>query len=345
MVWGPDITCSTILKDTNVPQVHGEIRRCWDPDVVPVLGHMGGSRTLYEAFRHGAQVNPLGPCMGFRAVSTSGLATPFIYSSYSECLARVNALSAGLDELNLLNDKSDYKCIGLYMKNCMEWLLSEHAAYSIGGVTVPLYDTLGSNTVYFILQQTETKTVVCSRAEFPNLCKAKLDGTKKNELQSFTSVLLVDGVTSEASRMAEEANLQVLALAKVEAVGARRIAERGHKHSPPSAHDLATFCYTSGTTGTPKGAMLTHLNLVAAMVAPAGANHLAPTNPYDRHLSYLPLAHIFERVVITQILSAGGSIAFYRGKPEYLVEDLQACRPTVLPVAPRVLNKIYDKVS
>lgn len=91
--------------------------------------------------------------------------------------------------------------------------------------------------------------------------------------------------------------------------------------------------------------MLTHLNLVAAMVAPAGANHLAPTNPYDRHLSYLPLAHIFERVVITQILSAGGSIAFYRGKPEYLVEDLQACRPTVLPVAPRVLNKIYDKVS
>mmetsp|Transcript_10719 Transcript_10719/g.29535 ORF Transcript_10719/g.29535 Transcript_10719/m.29535 type:complete len:686 (+) Transcript_10719:30-2087(+) len=335
---------STVLKDTDVPNVHGEIRRSWKEDLVPVMGHVGGSQTLYESFRHGARINPLGPCLGFRAVSTSGMATPFIYSSYSECLARVNAFAAGLDELNLLNTKSDFKCLGLYMKNCMEWVMAEHAAFSVGGVTVPLYDTLGPNTVHFVLEQTETQTVVCTRSELPNLCSAKQEASLKNELNSFQSVVLVDGVTTEAAKMAEQANLQALSYAKVEAVGARRIAERGHKHSPPSSRDLATFCYTSGTTGMPKGAMLSHLNMVSAMAAMSAANDLANAHMYDRHLSYLPLAHIFERVVLNNMLSGGASIAFYRGKPELLIEDMQACQPTALPVAPRVLNKIYDKI-
>jgi long-chain acyl-CoA synthetase len=64
----------------------------------------------------------------------------------------------------------------------------------------------------------------------------------------------------------------------------------------------------------------------------------------DRHLSYLPLPHIFERFVVAQLLSNGASIAFFRGDPTQLIEDLQACRPTILPAAPRVLNKVYDKV-
>ena len=61
-----------------------------------------GCRTLYEVFRRGHQVNPLGPCLGFRATSTSGFATPYIYSSYNECLARVDAIAAGLDTLKLV---------------------------------------------------------------------------------------------------------------------------------------------------------------------------------------------------------------------------------------------------
>jgi len=198
--------------------------------------------------------------------------------------------------------------------------------------------------VHFILEQTETQTVVCTRSELANLCRAKMEATPQNELTAFRTVLLVDGVTTEAAQMAEKANLQALSYAKVEAVGARRIAERGHKHTPPSPKDLATFCYTSGTTGNPKGAMLSHVNLVAAMEGMGSANELARGRPYDRHLSYLPLAHIFERVVLNNMLASGASIAFYRGKPEYLIEDMQACRPTSIPVAPRVLNKIYDKI-
>jgi hypothetical protein len=83
----------------------GNIRRAFDPSLHPELG-VDGCRTLYEGIRHGASINPLGPCMGFRAMSTTGFPTPYIYSSYSECLARVNAFAAGLDSLNLL-EKND----------------------------------------------------------------------------------------------------------------------------------------------------------------------------------------------------------------------------------------------
>jgi long-chain acyl-CoA synthetase len=79
------------------------------------------------------------------------------------------------------------------------------------------------------------------------------------------------------------------------------------------------------------------------MSAVGGFNEI-PILPTDRHLSYLPLPHIFERIVIAQALTAGASVAFFRGDPLLLVEDIVACRPTMIPVVPRVLNKIHDKI-
>lgn len=330
---------SSIVANTS-REDRGDIRRAWDPLLSPELG-VHGCQTLYEGLRHGCKLNALGPCMGYRAVSTTGFATPYIYSSYSECLARVDALAAGLDALNLLKANEDgLKVIGLYMKNCMEWVIAEHATYAVGGCTAPFYDTLGPATVQFILTQTSARSVVSTRAELAKLCEAK--GTGK--CPEFKHALLVDGVTTGASQMGKRVGLEVLSLAKVEAVGAQTIASRGHKHQPPSPDDVATFCYTSGTTGDPKGALLTHRNLISAMAGLKQTVPMMEAHPYDRHLSYLPLAHIFERAVMCQMLSSGASVAFFRGDPQLLVEDLQACRPTMMPVAPRVLNKIYDKV-
>jgi long-chain acyl-CoA synthetase len=77
----------------------------------------------------------------------------------------------------------------------------------------------------------------------------------------------------------------------------------------------------------------------------AGAADIGPTiGITDRHISYLPLPHIFERVFMGQMLANGASVAFSRGDPMLLMEDIVACRPTCIPVAPRVLNKIYDRV-
>lgn len=200
------------------------------------------------------------------------------------------------------------------------------------------FHQLGPTTVEFVLNQTSLSTVVCSRSELPHLCSAK----KTGNCPEFKHVILVDGTIPSASKMANEVGLSIISFAKVEAMGSQIVETQGHKHSPPSGKDVATFCYTSGTTGNPKGALITHENLVSMI---AGTDRFGLTQvTSDRHLSYLPLPHIFERVVVTGVLIAGAAIGFFRGDPKYLLEDIQALRPTIMPVAPRVLNKIYDKV-
>jgi len=332
---------SIIVSQTSRKNERGDIRRAGG-DINkqhPELGFKG-CRTLYEGFRRGHTINPLGACLGFRAISTNGFATPYIYSSYTEVLARINAFAAGLDTLNLVppTKGDEMVLVGLYMKNCMEWFIAEQAIFCVSGATVPFYDTLGPESVQFILNQTSTKTVVCTRKELQRLCTAKQSG----HCPYFEVVVLVDGVTADAAKIAKDAGLIVMSFAKVEAVGAHRIDTDGFQHSPPSGKDIFTFCYTSGTTGDPKGALLTHENLVSAI---AGISEIFPFETSDRHLSYLPLAHIFERIIMAQIFMQGASIAFFRGDPLLLIEDLNACRPTVFPAAPRVLNKIYDKIQ
>ena len=96
---------TTVVPQTSTDS-RGDIRRSFDPLRHPELGYQG-CQTLYEAFRRGQTLNPLGPCLGFRAVSTNGMATPYIYSTYTEVLARVNAFAAGLETLNLVQPNQD----------------------------------------------------------------------------------------------------------------------------------------------------------------------------------------------------------------------------------------------
>ena len=175
--------------------------------------------------------------------SNTGFATPYVYASYGECVARVDALAAGLENggENVLDRNDDgMLLLGLYMKNCPEWILAEHAIYCLGGTTVPFYDTLGPDTLRFILEHTGLSCVVCSRKELARLCEAKASGT----CPKFHSVILIDGVTGEASALAEKAGLKVVSFAKLEALGSQIIPTEGHKHYPPDPADVATICYT-----------------------------------------------------------------------------------------------------
>lgn len=163
---------STVMPQTSRLGIRGDIRRCFDPTVNPEMGR-DGCRTMYEGLRHGAAINPLGPCLGFRAVSTTGLATPFIYSSYTEVVARVNALAAGLDVLRLVPPNPDnIKLLGLYMPNCIEWVTAEHAIFTLGGATVPLYDTRKFHV------STASDTSVCCFAIFGRFLLSHLRRTQ-----------------------------------------------------------------------------------------------------------------------------------------------------------------------
>ena len=104
----------------------GPIRRSGDVLTHPELG-VEGCRTLYEGLRRGLALNPLGPCLGFRAMSSSGFPTPYIYSSYTECVARVDAFAAGLDCLNLVEPNPDGMIV---VRNVMDFALGQISTMS-----------------------------------------------------------------------------------------------------------------------------------------------------------------------------------------------------------------------
>jgi long-chain acyl-CoA synthetase len=103
------------------------------------------------------------------------------------------------------------------------------------------------------------------------------------------------------------------------------------------------FCYTSGTTGDPKAAMLSHGNLVSVSAA---ANLMdVNCNETDSVISYLPLAHSFEKCVFCFTSANGCKYGFYSGDPLKLFDDLQVLKPTLFPSVPRLFNRIYDKIQ
>ena len=105
----------------------------------------------------------------------------------------------------------------------------------------------------------------------------------------------------------------------------------------PGPDDIATICYTSGTTNVPKGALLSHYSLISAAIAFLRGLAL----PQDaKVISYLPLAHIYERVIELMALYAGCAIGYFTGDPLRLLEDIQVLKPALFPTVPRILNRL-----
>ena len=162
-----------------------------------------------------------------------------------------------------------------------------------------------------------------------------------------------ESVQGELAERAAEERVELVTLNEVEELGKTN----PKKPNPPKSEDLCTICYTSGTTGTPKGVMLPHravLSDASSVLSLAGyGDHgmdeddgscLFNLNHNIVHLSYLPLAHVYERVVMTTLASVGASIGFYQGDVSQLLDDAQTLRPTIFVTVPRLLNRIYDKV-
>lgn len=105
--------------------------------------------------------------------------------------------------------------------------------------------------------------------------------------------------------------------------------------------DLASFCYTSGTTGNAKAAILTHRNLIAAA---AECKRVTEYTSNDTYFSFLPLTHVLERSVVWTVYSSGAKISFYSGVMQNLVEDIPKVKPTAIVGVPRIYNRIYTGI-
>lgn len=224
--------------------------------------------------------------------------------------------------------------IGIYSQNRPEWILYEQACYSFSLVVVPLYDTLGPDACAFIIRQTEMSIIVVE----DDVKAAMLLEKSPRSLKIIVSIKPIRQTTLERAR---SRGVQIFSFIDVEKLGAKG----NHPEVPPTAEDLCTVCYTSGTTGNPKGVMLTHGNVVAgvcAVILQMGDHRIRAG---DVMISFLPLAHMFERCCENGMYYVGGCVGFYSGDIKELTNDLKMLKPTVMPAVPRLLNRVYDKIQ
>ncbi|EDV21206.1 uncharacterized protein TRIADDRAFT_50825 [Trichoplax adhaerens] len=276
------------------------------------------SKTVLECLHRGARVSNNGPCLGYR--DGDG---PYQWIHYNEVIEKAEAIGSGL--VSLGSSPGEDTFVAIYSQNRPEWIMCEHACYSYSMVVVALYDTLGKDSCRYILDQTKCTTAICDNSEKVNSLLLLCD-----ELPNLRNIIKIDDVTPEEKARASKINVNLLQLSELE---------------PATPNSLATLCYTSGTTGDPKGAMLDHRSVVANSAGLySQMKDSVRIEPNDTLLSYLPLAHMLERVIETLMYCEGSQVAFYRGDVKLLMDDLKCARPTVFPCVPRLLNRIYDKV-
>uniref|UniRef100_A0A669DC07 Long-chain-fatty-acid--CoA ligase n=1 Tax=Oreochromis niloticus TaxID=8128 RepID=A0A669DC07_ORENI len=282
------------------------------------------AKTLYEVFQRGLKVSGNGPCLGYRK-----LGRPYQWLKYRQVSDRAEHLGSGLIHRGLKPNSNTF--VGIFAQNRPEWIIGELACYTYSMVVVPLYDTLGPEALVFIIDRAELSIVLCDNQK---KAETLLQNREKGQTPVLKTIIIMDSFNSELVERGEKCGVNIVSLEEMEVM------------PPPKPEDLSIVCFTSGTTGNPKGAMLTHENVVAdaAGVLKTIEVSIIP-NTQDVTISFLPLAHMFERVVQTVVFGAGAKVGFFQGDIKLLPDDMKTLQPTLFPVVPRLLNRIYDKVQ
>jgi long-chain acyl-CoA synthetase len=250
--------------------------------------------------------------------------------SHHELESRVAALAAALTAAGVRGGDR----VAMLSENRPEWAITDYASLGLGAIDVPIYPTLPANQAHFILKDAGVKAVfVSTAAQLAKVQEVRGDLPDLKLVVSFDDPAGATAVRSFAEMLDEGRRL-------IESGAAESFRARA---AQVTRDDVATLIYTSGTTGTPKGVMLTHWNL-CSNVAGARQHDVLNPEPGDVALSFLPLSHVFERMVDYWYFDAGVGIA-YAEAVDKVADNLVEVRPTVAVSVPRVFEKIYAKVT
>ncbi|WP_314501465.1 AMP-dependent synthetase/ligase [uncultured Actinomyces sp.] len=236
----------------------------------------------------------------------------------AELQRQVEYISCGLVGLGIEAGDS----VAILASTSTEWLLLDLSLLSIGAVTVPIYESDSAAQIHHILEDAHVVQVFTATTQQAELVRSVAPAFTRS----------IDSFDQGALRTIARAAKQV----SIDDVKTRR--------SSLDSSSIATIIYTSGTTGLPKGVVLTHANFLATIAGARQVVSVIVDSPDTRLLLFLPVAHVLARLVMHLVLSGAGVLGF-SPNIKNLLPDIQAFKPSVLLVVPRVLEKVYNAAS
>ncbi|SCU84048.1 LAFA_0D07734g1_1 [Lachancea sp. 'fantastica'] len=311
--------------------------------------------TFFDLFNFAVKRFPEYDCLGQR-VSLDGsgkLSDHYVFESYQEIQKRSRNLGSGImTVVNLKRqrrfDVNDF-IVSLLSSNRKEWVIADLACQAYSIPNTALYETLGVDSSQHILNITESPVLILSKVKIyaildllPHLPHLStlicMDDLSSDELSQLNGPLL-PRLTNDAGE-----RISVLTLRQVEEIGANN----NVPVIPPTPNTLYTISFTSGTTGTPKGVLLNHSHITAGVTFVFSIFRIPPQKRGKQlyEMCFLPLAHIFERMIAGYVLSAGVGLGFlHKADPAVLVEDLKILKPDFFSLVPRVLTKFESGIK
>ncbi|VAI22555.1 unnamed protein product [Triticum turgidum subsp. durum] len=288
----------------------------------------------WDFFSGAVKKYPKNRMLGGRQVS-EGKAGDYVWQTYEQVYQKVIQIGAAIRGFGV---KPGAHC-AIYGSNCPEWVMAMQACNSQGICYVPLYDTLGQNAVEFILDHAEISIAFMQESKIKSIVAVLPKCTAH-----IKAIVSFGDVTIELKREVEQLGVSCFSWEEFSTmVSGEDIQELPKKQKD----DICTIMYTSGTTGEPKGVIITNRAIVAGVTTTEHLLQLTDkvVDEYDSYFSYLPLAHIFDQVIGNYCISKGASIGFWQGDIRYLMEDVQVMKPTIFCGVPRVYDRIYTGIN
>jgi len=302
--------------------------------------------TLWELWEIACKEHSGKNCLGWRKLDEEGkLESEYSWESYKSVGETVGMVVVGLTSLGV----KQYSNVGIFSKNRPEWTEVLLGIQGLAARTVALYDTLGDEALEHILKQAEIETLFTEKSKLTKLLKL-LENAGSNIVSDIIVFDYQEKYGNKNDTVSEEV-VQAFCAINVELRGYTALLKCGNKKFSDciiraKGEDLCNIMYTSGTTGLPKGVMLSNIGVICAVVAAGdrvGEYLFADGAEGGSHFSYLPLAHIFELMVQMYVLSSGLPVGFGCGNIKKLAEDLNALRPTLFIGVPRIYGKFFEK--